>query len=64
MTSKSAKVREIGMSKALARINDPNLETEAIAAMEASMDAELNHLLTQLKSASSTPVSSASALVE
>jgi hypothetical protein len=64
MTNKSAKVREIGMSKALAKINDPSLETAAIEAMEASMDADLQRALTQLRSASRTPGLLASPLAE
>lgn len=64
MVAKGTKVREIGMTRALAKINDPSLETEAIAAMEAEMDAELQRALTRFRAASSTPVSSALAPVE
>lgn len=47
VVAKNAKIREIGMEKALARINDPQL----LATLEARMDAEINSMLTRLTNA-------------
>jgi hypothetical protein len=55
--AKNNKMREMGMAKALAKIDDPDLEARAIAAVEAEMDVAIESALTRLSSATNTPAS-------
>jgi hypothetical protein len=57
---KNAKLRELGVMKAMQRINDPDLEARILADMEAEMDATIERSLTRLKSVTNSPDSSAS----
>jgi hypothetical protein len=57
MTAKDEEVRKLGMERALAKINDPNLATQFVAAMEAQLDEEVKSLLTRSSSATSSPAS-------
>lgn len=54
--ARNEKFREIAARKGMAVLNDPNLEAE----MEAFVDAKLAELLTPLKSVGNTPASSVS----
>lgn len=58
--AKNAKMRELGMAKALEKINDPALESRVLADMEAELDAQIERSLTRLTSAKNSPDSSAS----
>lgn len=57
ITAKDAEVRQLGMERALARINDPKLAEQFVAAMEAQLDEEVKNLLTPSSSATSSPAS-------
>ena len=57
ITAKDAEVRQLGMERALARINDPKLAERFVAAMEAQLDEEVKNLLTRSSSATSSPAS-------
>ena len=58
VAAKDRKIRELGLEKALAKINDPVLEARALAAMEARMDAELEESLRKISIGSSSATSS------
>lgn len=60
VAEKNRRIREAGTERALAKINDPKLEQELLAAMDARMDAEVRAALTRLNFASGTAESSAS----
>lgn len=60
IAAKNARIRDLGMAKALERINDPDLEAKAVAALEERMDAELRSALTRLSNATSSPDSAES----
>ncbi len=53
-------VRKLGMTKALAKINDPELRAKVEAAVEQRIDSEIADILTQFSSATNTPELSAS----
>jgi hypothetical protein len=55
MTAKAAKVRSMGMEKAMAKINDPSLEEGLLAALDERMDREVRGALTRLSAATSSP---------
>jgi hypothetical protein len=57
ITAKDTEVRSLGMKRALEKINDPNLATQFVAALDAQLDAEVRKLLTPSSSAMSSPVS-------
>lgn len=57
MTAKDEEVRKLGMERALAKINDPNLATQFVAALEAQLDEEMKNLLIRSSSATSSPAS-------
>jgi hypothetical protein len=57
---KQEEIRELAMEKALAKIDDPQLKEKVLASLETRLDAEIENLLTQLSSATSSPASSAS----
>jgi hypothetical protein len=60
ITAKDTEVRSLGMQRALEKINDPNLATQFVAALEAQLDEQVKTLLTPLSSATSLPASSGS----
>lgn len=57
LTAKDEEVRKLGMERALARINDPNLAKDFVAALEAQLDEEMKNLLIRSSSATSSPAS-------
>lgn len=59
--NKGARLRELGMAKALEKLNDPALEERALAEMERQMDEELRKALIQSPSATTSPGSAESA---
>lgn len=61
VANKNQTLRDIGMQKALSRLNDPALEKQVADAMEAIMDAEVKAALTRLSSVTSSPDLSESA---
>lgn len=58
LAKQQREVRELGLQAALEKITDPTLRKRLLATMEARMDADLQSLLTQLSSATSSQVSS------
>lgn len=60
VTAKNARIRELGMSRAVAKLEDPELEKRALAEMERRMDEELEKALTRSLNATSSPGSSES----
>ena len=52
---KDAEVRKLGLERALAKINDPHLAEQFVAAMEAELDGAVRKLLTPSSSATSSP---------
>ncbi len=58
MAAKSAKVRAMGMERALAKINDPALEENLLKLLDERMDAEVSGALTRLSAATSSPAPS------
>lgn len=60
VAAKNAKLRELGTAKALAKINDPEVEAQILAGMEARMDAHVRNGLTRLSPATSSLASSES----
>ncbi len=61
MANKNREIRDLGLDRALAKINDPKLHERLTAALEAKMDEDIEVLLTRLNSATSSPASSESA---
>jgi hypothetical protein len=57
VAAKDQEVRELGLARALARINDPKLTESILSAMEAQLDAEVQKLLTPSSSATNSPAS-------
>lgn len=55
IASRNKKIREIGMTKALEKINDPELEKRIEEALEKRLDDEISSVLTQLSPATSSP---------
>lgn len=55
VAAKNAQIREIGLSRAIAKINSPELEQRAIEAMEKQMDEALERALTPPSNATSSP---------
>lgn len=64
LSDKQAALTEKATALAMAKIDDPNLETRLLAGMEAKMTRELNDLLTRLNGAMNSPESSASVLTD
>jgi hypothetical protein len=60
LAAKDAEVCRLGMERALAKLNDPQLAENFVAAMEAQVDEELRNMLTRSSSATSSPALSAS----
>lgn len=58
----NAKIRHTGISRAMAKINDPDLESQIVAALEQRMSDEIRDVLQQLTRSSSATVSPASAV--
>ena len=57
LNAKDEEVRKLGMERALAKINDPKLAEDFVAAMEAQLDEEMKSLLIRSSSATSSPAS-------
>ena len=57
IAQKDAEVRKLGLERALAKINDPQLAQQFVAAMEAELDGAVRKLLTPSSSATSSPAS-------
>ncbi len=60
IAAKNAKLREIGVAVALAKLNDPELEKQIVAGMEAQMDQTILDQLTRFKKPTDSPDSSES----
>jgi chorismate mutase len=60
LAKRTQAIREVGLQKALAKINDPELEAKLTAAMDRKLEADINEILTQFDSATSSPASSES----
>jgi len=60
MFASQEKIRQTAIEKAATRINSPELAAEISEKLAAKADAEIEKVLTQLKSATSSPVSSES----
>lgn len=58
--AKATKLKQMGIEKALAKINDPALEEKMLESLDQAMDAEVERMLTQLLSATNSPAGSAS----
>lgn len=54
VAAKNSKVRQLAMEKALAKIEDPELEIQVMQAMDDRMDAEVRSVLTRLRDATDT----------
>lgn len=59
MAAKSKKVVELGITKAIGKIEDPRLETQLLDEMDRRMEAALQRALTQSGSATTSPAGSA-----
>lgn len=55
LAEKQAALTDQGMAEVMSQINDPNLQTQLLAAMKAKLTTELNSLLTSLTGATSLP---------
>ena len=51
LASKTARMNAIGMERAMARLNDPNLETMLVSNLERKLDAHLKEFMTPFVSA-------------
>lgn len=60
LAKRTQAIREVGLQKALAKINDPELETKLQAAMDRKLEADISEILTQFDSAISSPALSES----
>jgi len=60
IAAQNQKFEEAGFLKAMAAINDPELERQVLEAMDQRVQTETKKILTQLSSATSWPVSAAS----
>lgn len=61
LASKNREIRDLGLERALAKLNDPALAKRLTAALEAKMDGQIEAVLTQLNSATNSPATSESA---
>lgn len=59
--TKDANIRQTAFDAAIAKLNDPQVEEAVKAEVERSMQNEMEKMLTQLRSATTSPVSLASA---
>lgn len=57
VAAKNAKIREMGITRAIQKLDDPNLEQRAVAKLEADMDEALEKALTLPSSAKNSPAS-------
>lgn len=62
LAQRTQAIREVGLQKALAKINDPELEAQLQAAMDRKLEADIQQILTQFDSATALPGSSVSSL--
>jgi hypothetical protein len=60
LAQKTRAMREVGLQKALAKLNDPELEVQVQAAMDRKLEADVQRILTQFESATDSPESSES----
>lgn len=52
---KNRRLQELGIAKALEKLNDPELERKVLAGIEAQMDEQISRVLTRLSVATSLP---------
>jgi hypothetical protein len=57
LTAKDGEVAKLALERTLAKINDPKLAEDFVAAMEGQLDEEMKNLLTRSSSATSSPAS-------
>jgi chorismate mutase len=60
LARKTQAMREVGLQKAMAKIESPELEAKVMEAMDQRLEADVQEILSQLKNASASPASSAS----
>lgn len=55
LAAKDQRIQHLGMEAALARLNDPELEAQAAAAIASRIDREIHEMLTRLSPATNSP---------
>ena len=60
LAQKTRAMRDVGLAKAMAKLNDPELETRMQEAMDRKLNADVEKILTQFDSATDSPASSES----